>query len=138
MENKQARWGVTILRIASASVFVLHGLARVSLGTVGGFGTFLESWGLPAGTAIAWTLTLMELIGGLALALGVAVRPLAAWFACEMLAGIVMVHAKHGWFVVGAGQGGAEYSALILACLAAAALTDALGYRIPLAATEAR
>ena len=100
--NVQTRWGVTILRAAVASVFVIHGTARVILGGVSPFGGFLGGAGLPAGIAIAWTLTLVEIVGGLALGLGVAVRPLAAWFAAQIAVGIVMVHASAGWFVVGA------------------------------------
>ena len=31
--------------------------------------------------------------------------------------GIAMVHAREGWFVVGAGRNGAEYSVLLIVCL---------------------
>jgi putative oxidoreductase len=130
MAVESARLGVTILRVAVASVFVLHGLARVSLGTVGHFGGFLSSAGFPAGAALAWTLTIVEIAGGAAFALGLAVPHLALWFGAQIATGIVLVHAKHGWFTVGAGANGAEYSVLILASLAAVALTDAIAYRI--------
>jgi putative oxidoreductase len=33
-----------------------------------------------------------------------------------------MVHASNGWFVVGAGRNGVEYSVLLLCCLTAIAL----------------
>lgn len=128
VSNAQTRWGVTILRSAVASVFVIHGTARVILGGVAPFGGFLSGAGLPGGAAIAWTLTILEIVGGIALGLGVAVRPLAAWFAAQIAVGIVMVHAKAGWFVVGAGRNGAEYSVLILVCLLVVALTDAVSY----------
>ena len=128
MTSQSARWGITILRVSVASVFVVHGITRLVLGTVGGFGSFLEASGIPAGTAVAWTITLVEVVGGLALALGLFVRPLGLWFGLELLAGIVLVHAPVGWFVVGAGRGGAEYSALIIACLVALALADPMAY----------
>lgn len=118
------RSGATLLRLAVASVFVIHGAARAWAGGVVPFGGFLGSVGIPAGTAIAWTLTTIEIAGGLALAAGLLVRPLAVWFGAEMAAGIVLVHAEHGWFTVGLGRNGAEYSVLILACLLAVALTD--------------
>jgi putative oxidoreductase len=127
---RATRWGVTLLRIAVASVFVIHGAARAIAGGVVPFGAFLEGSGLPGGLAIAWTLTIVEIAGGIALALGVAVRPLAAWFGAQIAAGIVMVHAHAGWFVVGLGRNGAEYSALILACLAAVALADASAWKL--------
>jgi putative oxidoreductase len=113
-----------------ASVFVIHGIARARLGIVDDFGGFLSAVGFPAGVAVAWTITLVEMAGGAALALGLAVRPLAAWFAAQIIAGIALVHAKEGWFVVGAGRNGVEYSVLILACLAAVAMTDSLAPRV--------
>jgi putative oxidoreductase len=68
MTNQSARWGVTILRVSVASVFLVHGITRLVLGTVGGFGSFLEGSGIPGGTAVAWTITVVEVVGGLALA----------------------------------------------------------------------
>jgi putative oxidoreductase len=122
--DHRARAGVVVLRVAVASVFVIHGLARVANGTVAGFGGFLGSWGFPAGVVVAWAITMVEIAGGLALALGRSVRWLAAWFILQIAAGIVMVHAPSGWFVVGAGRNGAEYSVLIVACLFATAMLD--------------
>jgi putative oxidoreductase len=113
-----------------ASIFVIHGVTRLVLGTVGGFGGFLAGAGIPGGAALAWVLTLVEVGGGLALALGLGVRPLALWFGGQIATGIVLVHAPVGWFVVGAGRGGAEYSVLIIACLVAVALTDQVAYRV--------
>jgi putative oxidoreductase len=130
MADTGTRWGVTILRAAVASVFVIHGLARSINGTVGGFGEYLSGSGLPAGPAIAWTLTIVEIAGGLALALGLLVRPLALWFGVQIAAGIAMIHGKAGWFVVGAGRNGAEYSVLIIVCLVAVALSDSASYRL--------
>jgi putative oxidoreductase len=129
MSNRTS-WGVTLLRIAVASVFVVHGLTRCANGTVGGFGEYLSASGFPAGTALAWTLTLVEILGGLALAAGVLVLPLCGWFGAQILTGILMIHGRAGWFVVGAGRNGAEYSVLILACLAATALADPIAHRL--------
>jgi putative oxidoreductase len=122
--NHRARVGIVVLRVAAASVFVIHGLARIANGTVSGFGSFLGSWGFPLGVAAAWAITIIEIAGGLALALGLGVRWLAAWFILQIAAGIVMVHAPSGWFVVGAGRNGVEYSVLIVACLFATAMLD--------------
>jgi putative oxidoreductase len=122
--SAEVRVGLTVLRVAVASVFVVHGITRLASGTVGGFGEFLGSRGLPLGVAIAWTLTLAEVAGGIALALGFLVRPLTAWYAAEILTGIALVHWREGWYVVGAGRGGMEYSVLIVCCLAAVFLAD--------------
>ena len=132
MANSRAGTGVTILRVAVASIFIVHGVTRAVLRTVDEFGGFLSSSGLPAGLLIAWTITVVEILGGIALALGLAVRPLSLWFGVQIATGILMVHGKSGWFVVGAGRNGAEYSALILVCLLAVALTDSLAYKAPI------
>ena len=123
------RSGVTVLRCAVASVFIVHGVTRTVLGTVDDFGAFLSGSGLPAGAAIAWVLTVVEIVGGVLLALGLVVRPLALWFGAELAAGIVDGARESGWFVVGAGRNGAEYSALIIACLVVVALTDSASYK---------
>jgi len=129
MANGQVRTGVTVLRVSVASVFVVHGLTRTILGTVDDFGGFLAASGLPAGMAIAWVITIVEMFGGSLLAMGLGVRPLLLWFGLQIAAGILTVHGKVGWFVVGAGRNGAEYSVLILACLIVVALTDSIAYR---------
>jgi putative oxidoreductase len=127
--NGQAATGVTVLRVAVASVFVIHGVARIVLGIVDDFGGFLSSSGLPAGAAIAWAITVIEIGGGVLLAAGIAVRILALWFGLQIAAGIAMVHAKAGWFTVGAGRNGAEYSALILVSLLVVVLTDSIAHK---------
>lgn len=101
---------------------IIHGTFRVFDGGVSGFGQFLDSQGLPAGVAVAWLLTIVEIAGGLLLVAGRFVRPLCAWFILELLAGIVMVHFREGWFVVGGGRNGFEYSALLIVCFAGVAL----------------
>ena len=126
----QVRLGVTLLRVVVASVFVIHGITRLMNGGVAGFGGFIGSWGFPAGVALAWAITVVEVLGGLSLAAGYGVRVLAAWFAIVIATGIVMVHASNGWFVVGAGRNGVEYSVLIIASLVAVALADSAGYRL--------
>src|SRR5688500_17483659 len=54
--------------------------------------------------------------GGLSLAAAYLVRPLAAWFILQLVAGVYVIHGRAGWFVVGAGQNGAEFSALPILC----------------------
>jgi putative oxidoreductase len=118
--------GITLVRGAAAGMMIIHGTYRVFDGGVAGFGQFLGSQGLPAGVAIAWLMTVVEIAGGVLLAAGRFVRPLCAWFVLELLAGIVLVHFREGWFVVGGGRNGIEYSVLLILCFVAVAL-DASG-----------
>ena len=46
-------------------------------------------------------------------------RPVCMVYALQIATGIALVHAPAGWFVVGLGRNGVEYSVLILFCLAA-------------------
>jgi len=123
----QPRLPMTIVRASVAAVLILHGVARYTAGTVGGFGFFLtEVRGVPFGHALAWAITVVEIVGGLLLAFGVAVVPLCAWFTAVLVAGIRLVHWPSGWFVVGEGRNGIELSVLLIACLLAIA-ADAWG-----------
>src|SRR5262245_2861155 len=117
--------GVTLLRVAVAAMMLIHGVTRVALGGVDGFGEFLGHSGFPAGHFLAWTITVVEIAGGAVLALGWLVRPLALWFALQLAAGIYLVHGHAGWFVIGAGRNGMEYSVLLITCLGTIALADA-------------
>jgi len=95
----------------------VHGAARISLGTVDDFGGFLELQGLPLGLYVAWAITLFEIIGAVLLAAGFYTWIIAIIFAVELGTGIALVHWKEGWFVVGAGRNGMEYSVLLIAGL---------------------
>lgn len=73
--------GLLVLRVATGLIFLMHGWAKVNnmMQTVGMFGHM----GFPAWVAyfIAW----LEVIGGLALILGIATRFFALLFGIEML-----------------------------------------------------
>jgi len=114
--------GYLFLRWATALLLIIHGVTRLAQGTVGDFGGFLSSKGFPLGAALAWSITVYEIGGGLLLAAGRFVRPLAVAFALELAMGIVLVHAQEGWFVVGAGRNGVEYSVLLICAFLAVAL----------------
>jgi putative oxidoreductase len=120
---------LAVLRVGTAAMMIIHGAARAWLGIVDDFGVVLNTWGFPAGFALAWTITIVEIAGGALLAAGVLVRPLCAWFAFQLLMGIYLIHGRVGWFVVGAGRNGMEYSVLLLLCLAVIAMTSGAARR---------
>jgi putative oxidoreductase len=103
-----------ILRATLGLLLTIHGAYRVYDGGVTGFGAFLDAQHVPVGHAVAWLVTIVEVVGGPALLLGFLVRPLCAWFAAELTFGILFVHLREGWFVVGGGRNGMEYSVLLI------------------------
>jgi putative oxidoreductase len=109
---------LTVLRAGTAILLIVHGVARAGLGIVDDFGAVLNTWGFPAGVALAWTITIVEIVGGALFAVGIFVLPLCAWFAFQLLMGIYFIHGRAGWFVVGAGRNGVEFSVLLILCLA--------------------
>jgi putative oxidoreductase len=115
---------MTLVRFAICLNIFLHGVVRVHNGGVLPFGGFLESHGLPFGTAIAIAITGYEILAPLVIASGRWIAPLCVISAIEYAVGIVLVHWQHGWFVVGPGTGGMEYSVLLIACLLALAWND--------------
>jgi putative oxidoreductase len=106
-----------LLRIFTGLFLAAHGSIRLYAGTVNGFGEFLNSKGFMIGTAIAWFLTIFEIVGGLLMAAGYFTKLIAAVFIAELIMGIILVHAINGWFVVGYQSGGMEYSILLIISL---------------------
>jgi putative oxidoreductase len=115
MNQERLHIALVFLRVVVASLMLIHGIARIYLGIVDDFGEFLTLNSLPFGFYTAWAITIFEIVGSLALASGFYVAPLAAVFAAHLLCGIFLVHLKDGWFVVGAGRNGVEFSVLLIA-----------------------
>lgn len=111
------RYALIILRVMIGIIMMAHGFQRLYYGTVGDFGSWLNSKGFMIGTAIAWLITLFELVAGLVLAIGYFKKWISLSWMVVIISGIIMVHLQHGWYVVGPSTGGVEYSFLILVCL---------------------
>lgn len=108
---------VFLLRAIVGIIFITHGLARLYYWSVPDFGGFLAASGLPFGLVLAWAVTVGEIFSGSLLILGKYVRYCVLFHATVILGGIFMVHLQNGWFVVGHGANGIEYSVLLLVAL---------------------
>ena len=109
---------IVLLRISVAALLFVHGAARAFAGGVTPFGDYLNSKGFPFGLAWATAITAIELLATPLLAAGRFVIPISAYFIFQLALGIFMVHWSQGWFVVGLGRNGMEYSILLISCLA--------------------
>lgn len=121
--NFPANKTLTLLRITVSLLLMAHGFMRLYVNSLHDFGAFLVARGFPYGYALAWCVTLLDIIGGALLALGIARKPICIAFIIELVMGIILVHFRNGWFVVGHQSGGMEYSVLLIVCLVVIAST---------------
>lgn len=122
MQTENIQLAITIIRIAVAGNMLIHGIARISIGGVVPFDGFLSSIGFPP--YMAWFITFFEILSAIAIIGGKWIVPLSMIFILELLVGIILVHLPSGWFVVGAGRNGMEYSVLLIIGFAATILAN--------------
>ncbi len=109
----------TILRVIAGFLFAAHGWQKFSEFTIPGTQAAFTQMGVPAAQVAAPVVATLELVGGIALILGILTRVFAALLAVDMLGALFLVHASAGVF---AATGGYE----LVLILAAAALAVAL------------
>jgi putative oxidoreductase len=116
--------GMVLLRVATAVFFMAHAIVRIVYGTIPIFGSFLETKGFPAGVVLVWAISIYEIAAGLLLIAGHRIRLASAGLMVIVLGGIVLIHARLGWFVGEHGTGGVEYSLSLLVGLIVLAAHD--------------
>ena len=108
IKTTTANYGIALLRVSLGVLFLAHVALKLFVFTVPGFVGYFASLGLPA--VAAYGVITLELVGGLALVLGIYAPWVAIPLAIEMLGTIVMVHGHNGWLFTNKG-GGWEYPA---------------------------
>lgn len=103
-------WSVLALRVVTGLVFVMHGWQKLGMGVPGVTG-FLANLGFPMPEVFAVILIAGELLGGLALILGVWTRFAALVLSVIAVVALVTVHLANGFFV---SNGGYEFVLLLL------------------------
>lgn len=113
---------LTILRVIVGFLFAAHGWQKFNQFTIAGTQAAFSKMGVPAAEAAAPIVATLELVGGIALILGVLARVFAVLLALNMLGALFLVHAPAGVF---AETGGFELVLLLAAAALAVALTGA-------------
>ncbi len=110
---------IAILRIMVAVILLSHSIPSIVSGDVSLFGKlYLNEVGFaPVGVALAWAIKLSHIVAALCLIFNRWVLLPCLVTIAVLITGIFMVHLKDGWFVVGGGRNGIEYSVLLIAVI---------------------
>jgi putative oxidoreductase len=113
---------IDLLKLVVCAIIFTHGMHRYLYGEIGPLGDALAHFGFPYPRAQAQLVNLAETGGVLLIALGLLVRTMCAVLVVIFATGIALIHSHLGFFIIGPGEGGWEFSALLIACFTAVAL----------------
>lgn len=116
--TRSAEYGLAALRVVVGGVFAAHGAQKLFSFGIPGVAGFLAQAGIPFPTLSAAAVTITELLGGLALMVGLFTRWSAVPLAFAMLVAVAAVHLKGGFFL----PDGVEYALTLLAASVTLAL----------------
>lgn len=118
VESGLQRWGLVPLRVAVGLVFLMHGGQKLFTFGLAGTADIMDKLGIPLPTLAATVVIAAELLGGLAILLGIFARCAGAVLAIEMVVAILVARIRGGFFA----PYGFEFELTLLgACLTFAA-----------------
>lgn len=108
-----------LLRLAVAIILLAHSIPGLFNNGINDFGNlFLNEVGFaPLGVPLAWAIKLSHIVCAFCLLLEKYVKWACLITIVILVAGIIMVHFKEGWFVVGGGRNGVEFNFLMIFAL---------------------
>lgn len=108
-----------LLRLCVAAILLAHSVPSIATNSVYDFGTqYLDKVGFaPFGLVLAWGVKLSHIVAAVALLLNRHIKWPIFITLLVLVAGIVMIHGREGWFVVGGGRNGMEFNLLLIAAL---------------------
>jgi putative oxidoreductase len=110
-----------VLRVVAGLVMAAHGYSKLAAGP-STFAEMLQGLGVPAPGFMAWVVTLVELVGGILLILGLITRIAGLLIAIDLAVAALLVKVDVG-LIAGPGEGaGAELELTLLAATLALAL----------------
>jgi putative oxidoreductase len=121
--------GTFFLRFSVAVILFIHGVGGMFNGGVNAFGElYLNKVGFaPFGLYLAWAIKLSHVVCVITLLWDRYILYPALVTIGILLAGIVMLHAREGWFVVGGGRNGVEFNFLLIFVLLTLIFPHGLG-----------
>lgn len=93
-------FGLLALRIAMGSIFLLHGWTKLFAGQQSFVLQMLRMAGWSISGPWLWLVMALEVLGGLALLVGLFARPAAVLLAAEMVVAVALFHLREGFFIV--------------------------------------
>lgn len=111
--------GTFLLRLAVSIILFIHGVGGMFNNGINDFGNlFLNQIGFaPLGVPLAWAIKLSHLVAVFCLLFEKYVKWASIVTIIILIAGIILVHLKNGWFVVGGGSNGVEFNFLLIIAL---------------------
>lgn len=105
-----------LLRIAMAIILLTHSVFGMFNNGINDFGNlFLNQIGFaPYGVFLAWSIKLSHVVAAILLLANKYIKLAGFITIFVLIMGIILVHFKEGWFVVGGGRNGVEYNFLLI------------------------
>lgn len=121
MNAKNSRIGYAILRLSVAIILLSHSMFGMFDGGINDFGNlYLNKVGFaPFGVFLAWSIKLSHVLCAILLVFNKYIRLACFATILVLIMGIIMVHFKEGWYVVGGGRNGVEYNFVLICVLTA-------------------
>lgn len=112
---------IFLLRFPVIIILLVHSLSGMFDNGINDFGNlFLNQIGFaPFGVPLAWAIKLSHLFCAVCLVINRYVKPACILNIFILIMGIILVHFKEGWFVVGGGRNGIEFNFLLIFVLLA-------------------
>jgi putative oxidoreductase len=120
----QTNVGLLLIRLVLGTIFIAHGAQKVFTFGMSGVGDGFVQMGIPLGGALGPIVSLVELVGGVAIILGLFTRAAGFGIAAVMLGAIVYAHLPAGFFA----PNGYEFALMLLAAAGALVVMGAGAY----------
>jgi putative oxidoreductase len=119
MKNQNWLSNNFLIRLGVAIILLVHGLGGMFNNGVNNFGNlYLNQVGFaPFGLVLAWVVKISHVVCAASLLLNRYVIATSSITISILIMGILMIHGKEGWFVVGGGRNGMEFNFILILIL---------------------